>query len=237
MRQTLIIENIAIEVQHKRMKNIRLRVLPPDGLVKLSAPYHFTLDAIRLLLLDKLDWIRQQQQNMAAQPKPKSYQYVSGEQHSFQGQSYRLHVIPNAKRTSVALEAANTLCLYASPKLSQQGRQAALEAWYRAQLMQQLAALVPKWAQKMRVPLPEYRTKKMKTRWGTCNIGAKRIWLNLELIKTPPECLEYVVVHELTHLLERNHSKRFHALMTQFMPAWKQHQKVLNETPLAATTS
>lgn len=227
-----MIADIAVVVHQKSIKNLHLKVLPPDGTVQVSAPYHFTLDAIRLLLIGKIGWIRAQKKKFADQPRQLARQYLSGETHYFRGRRYLLKVIQQTEASCIKIKGIQTLYMYVSPSLSQSGRKTLLDAWYRKQLMLQLDKIVPKRAQQMQVPLPEYRIKKMKTRWGTCNIRAQRIWLNLELIKKPPECLEYVVVHELTHLLERTHNKRFQAYMTQFMPTWRTQKQVLNEMEL-----
>tara|TARA_B100001094_G_C18161245_1_gene789487 strand:- start:1468 stop:2169 length:702 start_codon:yes stop_codon:yes gene_type:complete len=232
MHTTLMVADIAVVVHQKRIKNLHLKVLPPDGAVRVSAPYHFSLNAIRLLLIGKIGWIRAQQKKFADQSRQLPRQYVSGETHYFRGLRYQLKVIAQAGRSYIKIEGTDSLCMYVSPTLNTKGRQKVLDAWYRKELRLQLDKIVPKRVQQMQVPMPEYRIKKMKTRWGTCNIGAQRIWLNLELIKKPPECLEYVVVHELTHLLERTHNKRFQAFMTQFMPTWRVQKKVLNETGL-----
>ena len=233
MQTKFIIANITIVVQHKNIKNLHLKVLPPDGEVCVSAPYDFPLDAIRLLLIKKIAWIKAQQQKFADQPRQLPREYVSGENHYFRGRRYQLKVIQQTGRSSIEIKGINTLQMHVSPKLSQAGRQLLLDAWYRKELMLQLDKIVLKRAKQMQLAIPEYRIKKMKTRWGTCNIQAKRIWLNLELIKKPPECLEYVVVHELTHFFERTHNKRFQNFMTKFMPNWRTQKKILNETELA----
>jgi predicted metal-dependent hydrolase len=232
MLNHLMIAGIAVTVQQKKIKHVHLKVLPPDGMVQVSAPHHVSLRAIKELLGEKVGWIKAQQQRLADQPREEPKRYVSGESHLYQGQPYRLKVVPHLGRGHIEIEGEQTLRMSAAPTLNAAARQALLATWYRQQLQVQLDQLVPLKVQQMPVPMPAYRIKKMKTRWGTCNTRAQRIWLNLELIKMPPLCLEYVVVHELTHLLEPSHNHRFQALMTRFMPDWQRVQQQLDNTRL-----
>lgn len=232
----LMVADLAVTVHHKKMKHVYLKVLPPDGAVRVSAPHHLSLLAIQTMVLANIDWIKAQRLQLARRRRPAALQYRTGETHLFWGQPYQLNVVPHVGRRHIARPDEQTLSMFVPPTLNTAGRQALLETWYRQQLRVQLDHIIPQKVQQMQVPMPEYRIKKMTTRWGTCNVQAQRIWLNLELIKKAPICLEYVVVHELTHLLERTHNHRFQALMTQFMPDWRcieqQLQATSDEVPM-----
>ena len=216
-----------VSVYYKNIKNLHIKV-KPSGAVCVSAPYGFSLDKIYSLLLQKMSWINKHQQNFKNKPRDFDRYYVSGEYYYFRGQRYQLEVVPCKSKSIVFVQDKDILCMHASTKLTQLGRAKLLEAWYRANLMEQLSQIVPRWASKIQVPIPEYRVKQMKTRWGTCNVAAKRIWINLELIKKPDSCLEYVVVHELVHFLERTHNNRFKFLMTKFLPDWQVKHNILS---------
>jgi len=158
---------------------------------------------------------------------------VSGESHYFQGRRYLLDVVERNGGPPVRLRGNRTLELAARPGASAGERKATLERWYRRVLRPEIAVLIEKWQPVIGVEVDHWGIKKMKTRWGTCNTEARRIWLNLELAKKPPQCLEYIVVHELVHLLERHHNDHFRALMDEFLPPWRLHRAELNRAPLA----
>jgi len=157
---------------------------------------------------------------------------VSGESHYFLGRRYRLSVVPHDGAPKV-LTRKKLIELYVRRETNARQRERVLRRWYRQRLKEMIPPLVEKWQEILGVQLVEWGIKKMKTRWGTCNPGARRVWLNLELAKKPSQCLEYILVHELTHLVERHHNDRFISLMNRHLPNWRQHRQVLNSEPLA----
>lgn len=232
-RRFLEVGGIAVEVLRKNIKNLHLGVYPPDGRVRVSAPRRFDDAAVRLAIITRLDWIRRHQAALQQQSRQSQREFVTGESHYFAGRRYRLDVIERDSPPEVRLRNNQTLELRVRPGAERSKREAILHGWYRQQLRAQLPALVAQWEPIVGVAVNEVRIKRMKTRWGSCNIKAKRIWLNLELIKKPPSCLHYVLVHELVHLLERRHNRRFRELMDRFMPQWRLHRDELNRAPLA----
>lgn len=218
---------IKIEVTKKKVKNLRL-VVRADGEVRISAPLWLEDKAIAEFAVSKLNWIKNKQAQFQALPRLK-LQYLTGESHYFRGKSYLLNVIERDAAPKVVLN-SSTIYLYVRRNSTTQQREKVLTQWYRQQLKTLLPDIIAKWETRIGVKTNDWGVKKMKTRWGTCNTVAKRIWLNLELIKKPTHCLEYVVVHELVHLLERGHGDRFKAYMTQFMPHWKSYQTELNKS-------
>lgn len=229
---TLAISGLNVCITRKDIKNLHLSVYPPDGQVRISAPRSMSDDALRLAVISRLGWIRRQQAKFAEQERQTEREMVGGESHYVWGIRYRLQVeeVDAPPRLQVG---GGKLILQARPGTSSKKRFAILNAWYRAELKARIPPLLEKWQLIIGVQAAEWGVKRMKTRWGTCNIQEKRIWLNLELAKKPPQCLEYVLVHELVHLLERRHNDRFRELMDEFMPLWKQYRNELNQYPLA----
>ena len=223
-----------VDVVRKAIRNIHLAVLPPDGRVRIATPAHIADEQLRRLIIGRLGWIRLQQAKFAAQPRQSARCYASGETHYYQGRPYRLQVQEREAAPTVRLRGSQFLDLYVRPGSTVEQRQRTLHAWYREQLKAQLPALLAKWEPVVGAQAAEWAIKLMKTKWGTCNITARRIWLNLELAKVAPHLLEYVLVHELTHLLERHHNARFRELLDQFMPAWHTYRHELNAGVLAA---
>ena len=232
-RRCMEVGGIAVEVLRKNIKNLHLGVYPPDGRVRVSAPRHFDDAAVRLAIITRLDWIRRHQAALRRQSRQSQREFVTGESHYFAGRRYRLDVIERDGAPEVRLRNNQTLELRVRPGTERSKREAVLHGWYRQQLRAQLPALVAQWEPVVGVSVNEVRIKRMKTRWGSCNIKAKRVWLNLELAKKPAACLDYVLVHELVHLLERRHNRRFRELMDRFMPQWRLHRDELNRAPLA----
>lgn len=231
-RRCLEVGGIAVEVLRKNIKNLHLSVRPPDGRVRVSAPRHFDDAEVRMAVITRLDWIRRHQAAFQQQSRQSQREFVTGESHYFEGRRYRLDVIEGDGAPGVRLRNNQTMELRVRPGTERDKREAILHGWYRRQLAALLPALVAQWEPVVGVTVNEVRIKRMKTRWGSCNIKAKRVWLNLELAKKPPSCLHYVLVHELVHLLERRHNHRFRALMDRFMPQWRQHRDELNRAPL-----
>lgn len=225
------VSGITVEVVRKAIKNLHIGVYPPDGRVRVAAPSRMSMEAIRLAVIGKLGWIKKHQTKFASQERQSPREYVTGETHYYQGKRYRLNIQLHDGR-SVVLLRHGTLELHVSPDHGSDYREALLYNWYRRQMKLQLPELLAKWEQIIGVQVSEYGIKRMKTRWGTCNPSAKRIWLNLELIKKPVHCLEYIIVHELVHLLEKYHNDRFKGLMDQYLPLWRQYREELNRQPL-----
>lgn len=220
------LENIAVDVLQKNIRNIHLRIYPPFGEVRISAPKRMSLEKIHNFIKTKIDWIREKQNKILATKYEIPKQYKSGEEHNFFGQKYLLEVVEENKKPNVKI-VDGTLILKVREKATKKQREKVLQDFYRIELKKIAATMIKKWQVEMKVEVREFGVKKMKTRWGTCNVRAHRIWLNLELAKLPIECLEHIVVHEMVHLLERKHSKRFFALMDNFLPHWRESKAKL----------
>lgn len=230
-----IISNMEIELVRKNIKNINLSVHAPEGRIRISAPKGVSDETIRLFIISKLPWIKKQQEKFKNQVRQPQREFVSGESHYFQGMSYLLNVIyvPIKPRAEIREEkcmecSVRHIDLYVRPDSTNEQRQKVMVEWYRKQLKKEIPDLIEKWEPIMGVKVDSWGIKLMKTRWGTCNPQAKRIWINLELAKVYMHCLEYVVVHEMVHLLERYHDDRFTAYMDKFLPDWKSRKEELN---------
>lgn len=228
----ITVSGLTVEVVRKDIKNLHLGVYPPNGRVRVAAPLVVSDEAVRLAVIGKLGWIKRQQARFADQSHQSQREMVSGESHYFLGQRYRLRVLAYTGPPRIRCGGANFLDLFVRPETTVEQRQRVLEDWYREQLRGRIPALLAQWQPVLGVAAAEWGIKKMKTRWGSCNIRARRVWFNLELVKKPARCLEYVVVHELMHLLERNHNARFKALMDQHLPTWRNCREELNRAPL-----
>jgi hypothetical protein len=189
-------------------------------------------DAVRLAVVDKLSWIKRQQAKFIAQSRQSQRAMVSGESHYFLGRRYRLRVFEHQGAGKVMLRNKAILELHVKTETTAEQREKVLYQWYREQLKQLIPPLLEKWQPLLGVEVTAWGVKKMKTKWGACNTQARRIWLNLELAKKPVQCLEYIVVHELVHLLERHHNDRFTALMDQHLSNWRVYRDELNQAPL-----
>ncbi len=222
-----------MEVVRKDIKNLHVGVYPPSGRVRVAAPLRLDDDAVRLAVISRLGWIRRQQAMFAQQDRQSQREFVSGESHYFKGRRYRLDVFECGGRPPVRLTNNTTMTLHVRPGSDRAAREAVLNQWYRRQLRARLPALIAKWEPKIGVRVGEVRIKKMKTCWGSCNQEARRIWLNLELAKKQPSCLEYILLHEMGHLIERHHNEQFLDLMDGHMPQWRMHRDALNRAPLA----
>lgn len=229
----IVVAGIHVQIIRKDIKNLHLGVHPPEGRVRVAVPEHVTDERIRLAVIDKLAWIKKQQAEFMAQPRQSAREMVTGESHYFFGRSYRLEVIEKTGKHKVELAGASKIRLCVTENTSTERRLKLINEWYREQLKQLIPKLVEQWQTKIGVTANDWGVKKMKTKWGSCNIEEKRIWINLDLAKKPPECLEYIIVHELVHLLERNHNSRFIAFMDEFMPKWRLHRDTLNKSPLS----
>ena len=232
-RYYIDISGISVEVVRKDIKHFYIGVHPPNGRVRVSAPLHFDEDAVRMALITRLAWIRQKQAEFAKQERQSEREFVTGESHYFAGRRYRLDVIEQDCPPKVWLPNNTKIALSVRPGSDRAKRRAVMQRWYRQHLRAEVPPLLEKWEPKLGVSVNEVRIKRMKTLWGSCNIGAKRIWLNLELAKKPKSCLAYVLVHEMVHLLERDHNDRFRGLMDKFLPQWRTYRDTLNRAPLA----
>jgi hypothetical protein len=228
----ITVSGIRIHVVRKAIKNLHLGVYPPHGRVRVAAPLAVSDDAVRLAVIGKLGWIKRQRARFEAQPRQSEREMVSGESHYFLGWRYRLRVIEHHGAGKVVLRNRAAIELYVRPQTDGQQRKQVLQQWYRGQLKTLIPPLLKKWQPIMGVQVADWGIKRMKTKWGSCSKSARRIWLNLELAKRSVQCLEYIVVHEMVHLLERHHNDRFRALVDQFIPQWRLRREELNGTPL-----
>ncbi len=221
-----------MEIVRKDIKNLHLGVYPPHGRVRVAAPLAVNDDAVRLAVIGKLGWIKRHRAKFAGQERQSLREYVTGESHYFQGRRYRLNVVYQAVPTRVNIRNRSTIDLFVPEGSDTARRERVMVEWYRRQLKEQIPPLLEKWEETIGIQAAAWGVKRMKTKWGACNTTARRIWLNLELAKKPVHCLEYIVVHELVHLMERPHSDRFMALMDRFMPQWRLYRDELNRAPL-----
>ncbi len=228
--ENIIVNDIEIEVIRKKIKNIHLTVHPPEGQVRLSVPKWMDDKAIRDFIVSKIAWIKKHQNRMALQDKVMIQNFLSGESHLFLGDTYLLNVIETNEKQRVELRDAKFMDLYVKPGQTSAGREKVLIEWYRKELKKRIPVTIEKWEKIIGVNVNEWAVKRMKTKWGSCNIAAKRIWINLELAKKKPQYLDYIIVHELLHLLERYHNEHFKILMKQFLPDWKNIQSELNNS-------
>ena len=224
---------IRVEVVRKLIKNLHLSVHPPEGRVRVSAPLRVDDEAVRLAVVSKLGWIQRKRKLFADQPRQSQREMVSGESHYFLGRRYRLNLLEHDGPARVARTDNGTLTMHVRPSAGREKREQVLNDWYRQHLKDLVPALISEWQPVIGVQVADWGIKKMKTRWGSCNIRDRRVWLNLELAKKPPHCLEYVLVHEMVHLLERHHNACFQAFMDRFMPQWRLYRDELDRAPLA----
>ncbi len=227
---------LPVEVVRKDIKNLHLGVYPPDGRVRVAAPTAVGDDAVRLAVVRKLAWIRCQQAKFEAQQRQSDREMVSGESHFFLGRRYRLRVTEGKGPCSVRVGNGPYMDMRVRSGTNPDRRRLFLQEWYRKRLRELIPALIDKWEPVLNVHVASWGIKRMKTKWGSCNVTAGRIWLNLELAKKPVECLEYVVVHEMAHLLERHHNGQFISLMDDHLPQWRTYRDELNTAPLAHET-
>jgi predicted metal-dependent hydrolase len=231
-----MVSGLAVIVERKAIKNLHLGVYPPHGRVRVAAPLAVSDQAVRLAVVSKLGWIKRQQTRFSGQDRQPVRELVSGESHYVFGRRHRLHIIAGEGAAAVTLRPRSRLELRIRPGASVAQKDRALQAWYRERLKERIPPLLAKWQPILGVKAAEWGIKRMKTHWGTCNTEARRIWLNLELAKKAPGSLEYILVHELVHLLERNHTERFVALMDRYLPHWRHLREELNSAPLAHET-
>ena len=227
MKFTLKLDDIDAEVIQKKIKNLNLRICPPDGKIRISAPLHVSQEKICKFAFSKLEWIRKQRTRMHNQVRPLPERFLENESHYFCGQAYPLKIIINNNSPFAELS-DQQIILNLPPNAPTGKRRAVLNEWYRGELMRLIPPLINKWENFLNVSVTSFHIRSMKTRWGSCTPKTGRVRFNLELAKRSPECLEYIVVHELVHLLEASHNSRFKALMDQFYPDWRLCRKELH---------
>lgn len=223
--------DITVDVVRKNIKNIHLSVYPPNGRVRISAPARMSLDTIRVYAVSKLGWIKKQQQKLQEQERETPREYLERESHYVWGKRYLLKIEEVEGSPSVELK-HNQMILQVRPGTNEAKKQSLIEQWYREQLRAALPAIIAAWEPLMGVKVERFFVRRMKTKWGSSNPEKHHIRLNTDLAKKPKECLEYIVVHEMTHFLEPTHNSRFIALMDQFLPKWRFYREELNRLPV-----
>ncbi|WP_430386721.1 M48 family metallopeptidase [Blastomonas fulva] len=234
--QTLTIGGMSIDLVRKSIKNLHLAVYPPDGRVRIAAPWHVSDDAVRLAVATRVAWINRQKRKFLAQARQTERRFVSGETHYFLGRGYRLVLLRNANSYRIKLTSGNRLELRTPAEADQTSCERALGRWYRKQLRQRAEVSTSKWANRIGIDCPAVGIKRMRTKWGTCNPAGQRIWLNLELAKKPPHCIDYIVLHELLHFQHRTHGEAFVETISCLMPNWRSIRAELNSLPLGHET-
>ncbi len=231
-KEEIIIGGLPIEVIRKtNLKNLYIRVIPPEGHITVSTPANLKDEDIILFVLKKLPEITGVRDRMLAQERQSKREYVSGESHYLWGKPYRLQVKYEGTQFQI-VRTPTKIIMIAPEGATTVAKEKVFIEWYRQELKRVLQTVIMRCEKKIGVHAEEFRIKNMKTKWGTCNIEKRRIWINLQLAKKPMECLEYVVIHELVHLLEKNHTHKFHALVGEYCPTWKEAKKMLNTMPL-----
>ena len=223
----LNVGGIDISAEKKQIKNMYIRVIPPDGKVKITAPMSVTEDTIRMFAESRIVWIKKQRQKFAERPRKTERKYVTGESCYLWGKRYRLEVVYSNVRNDISIS-GQRIVLQVRKDSTPKQRANVMDNWYRERLKEAIPSILERCEKIAGVRAKEWHVKNMRTKWGTCNVQAKRIWLNLQLAKKTPECLEYVIVHELVHLLEKSHNDVFKAYMDRFYPNWRTVKTRLN---------
>ncbi len=232
MKTKLKLEEIEAEVIQKKINNLHLRVLPPDGTVRISAPFHTKNEIIHDFAFSRLNWIRKQRLRISKNVL-ESYKYINLEIHYYMGCGYQLKVQAKNEHPFVQLT-DNEILLHVPEGADEDKRRSVLHEWYHSQLTKIISPLVKKWETILNVSVERFSIRSMKTRWGSCTPKTRKIRFNLELVKRSHACLEYIVVHEMVHLLEASHNNKFKALMDRFYPNWKLYRKELRSLPIKA---
>jgi predicted metal-dependent hydrolase len=231
--EKITISDIKIDVVRKDIKNIHLAVYPPTGRVRIAAPFRVNEDAIRLYAVSKLGWIKRHQRKFKEQERLTPREYKNRESHYYLGKRYLLNVYEADAPPRVVLRSKTYIDMHVRPETPIAKRHEIMNEWYRIQLKKQIPSLIEKWEKKLNVKVSEWQVKLMKTKWGSCNIEKKRIWVNLALAKKPVHCLEYIIVHEMVHLLGRHHNDTFLYYMEDSLPNWKQLRTELSKLPVS----
>lgn len=227
----ITVRGIDIDVIYKDIKHLHIGVYPPMGRVRVAAPKRLDDDQVRLAVIQRLSWIKRQREKLRTAERQSEREMVTGESHFVWGIRRRLKVVERPGRAHFEVD-GERLMLYVPAGTSATKRRDDLDRWYRTQLRQAIPDLVAKWEQELGVTVPKWTIRRMKTKWGSCNRETRHIWFNVELAKKDPKCLEYIVVHEMTHYFERSHGERFTTLMDRHMPDWRERRDQLNQAAL-----
>jgi predicted metal-dependent hydrolase len=223
-----------VKIVRKAIKNLHVGVYPPDGHVRVAAPLAVSDDAIRIAVLTRLPWIKSKRHAFEKQPRQTERKFVSGETHYVFGRPCRLRVeCWSGKKHQIEIQAADRLLLLAPETSDLNQRRAFIEKWQREELRQIAAPIIETWADRLHLELPAWGIKRMKTKWGSCNPDAGRIWINFELAKKPKICTDYIVLHELAHFISPRHDDAFIGVLDKMMPSWRQVRSDLNALPLS----
>jgi predicted metal-dependent hydrolase len=233
MTETIEIGDMKIRLTRKVVKNVHLSVHPPGGRVTLTAPENTRLEVARAYAITRLDWIRRQQQKLRNQARETPRQFVERESHYLWGRRYLLSIEQREVKPSVKVD-HRRITLTVRSGSHRPKRQEILHHWHKDLLHQFIRPVIKKWEPKLGVHVHAYYLQRMKTKWGSCNHRDGNIRLNTELVKKPKDLVEYVIVHEMTHLLEPTHNERFISLLTSHFPYWREARAELNQLPLAA---
>ena len=223
----MIIAGIEVRIERKKIKNLHLYVKPPNGIVTVSAPLNMSDDSIERFARTKITWMKMQKEKFAGQLRQTKRQYISGETLYLWGKQY-FQQVDYGNKNMIELS-GNSAILTVRQESTEEQREIFIREWYRNQLKEEIAHLLPKWENITGIKCNSWQTKYMTSKWGTCNIAKRKIWLNLQLSKKSIECLEYIILHELVHLCVKNHNKDFIAMMDKYMPFWREVKKKLNE--------
>lgn len=228
----LTVRGIDVDVIYKDIKNLHIGVYPPMGRVRVAAPHRLDDDQVRLAVIQRLPWIKRQRQELQDAPRQSEREMVTGESHYVWGRRRRLKIAVCSGPPYFEID-GDRLALHAPGDTDPVQRRELLDRWYREQLREALPDLIAKWEARLDVSVPKWTIRRMKTKWGSCNRETRHIWFNVELAKKHPDCLEYIVVHEMAHYFERHHGERFTTLMDEHMPDWRSRRDELNGAPLA----
>jgi len=235
MGTRLQLGDLEVDVVLKQIKNVHLSVHPPTGRVRIAAPSRMDMNTIRAFAISKLGWIRRHQKQLQTQEREAARDYVERETHYVWGHRHLLQIEPTAGRSGIEVQ-HSTIVMRVGPETSTRRRHALMQAWYRRLLKEAIAPLCARWAPIVGVEPKAVAVWRMKTRWGSCSPRRKTVRVNLELVKKPPKCLEYILVHELVHLLEPTHNERFIKHLDRLLPHWRQLRAELNQAPLGHVT-
>ena len=229
----ITVNGLSVKVVRKKIKNLHLAVYPPDGCIRIAVPEIIDDEAVRLAIISRYEWIKRQTKSFQDQARESKREFTTGESHFYLGRRYLLDIFYTSKSPYVELRNKKIMVLNINRKHGVETRKKLLSDWYRKEMKKILPPIIRKWEIKSGLKVYSYGIKRMKTKWGSCNPAHKRIWINLELIKKPISCIEYIVVHEMVHLLEPTHNENFISHMNRILPGWKNLRDELNRSPLA----
>lgn len=222
------IEDIPCEITKRKMKNMYIRIDKETGNAKVSVPYRVSYDDATRFIIKNIEWVRKNREQMLEKISARPSEYTTGEMITLWGEDFPIKYIPTAGDRGVILKEGEVI-IYAPVSTDYAGRRKLVEEWYRSKLDREIKLLIPECCEITGKEPKQWRIRDMKTKWGTCNYRDERIWLNLQLVTKPRECLRYVMLHELTHLYVHNHGPEFRAYMDKFCPNWREIKKILNE--------